>query len=207
MALTQNEWYLKLKSWLPTWWFEETGYNEAVLQGLAAVFAAVQENGEQHQQQTFITMSDTPFIDAHGDERGVDRLPAEPNGPYATRIQNLTSRTNVPSLKAAVDALLIKGESTFIEHGDWAEGHPYFNREAFYNRRELFTDLSYNVFSIVVAKQLHDPYSFFNREYFANREDFVGSNESSQEIFDQIVASVNKSKVGGVMYRIVETTG
>lgn len=206
MALTQAQWYEKLKTWIPGWWFEETGYNEAVLQGLAAVFSASQQNGDDHQAQTYITRADAPFLDAHGDERNVERLPSESNLTYSTRIRNIVNQSNLPDLKSLVDAVLIAGESTFFEHAD-LRTHAFFNRESFYNRREIYTDLSYNVFSIVLEKQLHEPYSFLNREYFTNRLDFAGSNESSQDVFDQVAAIVNKAKAGGVMYRITERTG
>ena len=46
--------------------------------------------------------------------------------------------------------------------------------------------------------------AFLNREDFADREDFISSNESSLELFQAIVEAVNKNKSFGVSYRLIE---
>lgn len=203
MALTKSQWYDKVKTFVPDWWFETENHQVAVLQALAAVIAQVDQEADNHFNETFITRSSAPIIDGHGDERGVDRLPLENDGPYANRIRYIVNQSDPVDLALMVSALIVRGTVSIKEHetGD----RPFLGRGTFCNRHDVFTDEFYNVFSIVVDKQIHAPYSFLGRHNFASRGDFMGTSTSLIGVLEQIVAAVNKAKAFGVMYRVTET--
>lgn len=198
---SQAEWYTKLRSWVPEWFFSSVNYNEAQFQALAKVFAEIEVVCENHFIETFICQSHALFLDEHGLERNITRLQNEIDATLCARIANITNTVNCPALKALVDALLAVGESTIVDDFDAAR---FYNRELFFNRGDILVDPIYNVFSIIVPNQKHAPFSFYDREYFYDREDFIGTNESSLALFQLIVETVNKSKALGTMYRLIE---
>jgi hypothetical protein len=201
MALTQAQWYQKLRGFLPAWWFEQENHQDAVLQGMSAIFAELDVEADNHFNETFITRSTAPVIDAHGAERNVTRLSGELDQPLSQRIRYILNQSNPNAIATLVNSLLVRGTCTVREHAT----DRIFCGGSFLNRHEVFTDEFYNVFSIVVDKQVHDPYSFLSRGNFASRGDFVGSNESSLAQFQAIVEAVNKAKAFGVLYRVTET--
>lgn len=201
MARTKDEWYVRLKGWLPSWWFEETQNQEAILYGMAAILERLEGSLEEHIAETYIDQANTGFLDEHGYERNVYRETGELNPPYAIRIKNITNTTNCPALKDIVDALLQVGTSTIVE--DY-EGNSFFDRDDYFNRGEILIEPIVNTFSIIVDRQVHAPYSFYDREYFCDREDCIGTNESDLELFKLIVSAVNKNKALGTLYRLIE---
>jgi len=203
MAKTKEQWYSLLSSWVPQWWFNQVQTQEAVMYGFAAVLERLDGDLQDHFTETFICLSKDGYMDEHGLERNLSRLNGELDPEFCQRIRNIVNSSNCPAIKQLVDALLDVGECTIIE--DW-QGGSFFSREAFFNRGFLLIDLIYNAFSIVVDLQVHAPYSFYSREYFMNREDFVGTNESSFELFERIVDAVNAAKALGTVYRLVERT-
>jgi hypothetical protein len=205
MAKTKLQWYDRLKGWLPTWWFEQTQNQEAVLMGMAAVLEKLELSLDSHYNETFITLAEGAYLDEHGSERNVLRNTGELDHPsYDYRIRNIVNTTNCPAIKAAVDALLQVGTCTIVE--DW-EGGAFLNYEDFFNRGELVFDAIINTFSIIVDKQVHSPYSFYDREYFGSRENFLGTNESDLALFNLIIESVNRNKALGTLYRLIERVG
>lgn len=202
MALTQQQWYNKLRSWVPTWYFETEKYNDAIFQGWAKVFSQAQQNAEDHQKQNFILQCETLFLDLQGDERNYKRLPRETNPVYAKRVQSLLNKSNGPSIQDLVNEILIVGTCTLREHG--LGDIICANRGSFLNRREVFTNIYYNTFTLIVERQIHPPYSFLNRSYFLSRGNFLGSNHSDQTVFDLILEVVNNVKAAGTLYRVLE---
>lgn len=203
MALTQDEWFSKLKGWVPTWFFETEHYNVAEFQAIAKLFAEAEQQAEDHFQQGYIANATNEIADLYANERNFRRLPQEIDPVLTGRIRSLLNQSNVPAIKRLVDQFLIVGESTITEH---FMGAIFASRESFCNRREVFMQIYYNAFSIIVDQQLHVPYSFAGRENFAGREDFFGSNTSSQNIFDLITETVNNVKAAGTLYRVIERT-
>ena len=113
----------------------------------------------------------------------------------------IANTVSCPAIKALVDALLIVGEATVLED---FEGNVFFDREEFYNRGRIMIDPIKDTFSIIVDMQLHEPYSFYDREDFMEREDFIGANNSPLKIFNLIVEQVNANKAFGTLYRVIE---
>ena len=198
---TQEQWYQKLRSWVPVWFFNEEYYNDAVFYGLARVLSELDARSREHQAETFILQADGAYVDEHGLERNLERGTFELDALYAERIRYIKNSTSKPEIKRLVDALLSVGESIIIE--DWESGL-FCDRESFYSRGSVFIDGIYNVFSIIVDKQVHAPYSFYSREYFCDREDYTGTNESSLALFELIVDAVDRAKALGTLYRVIE---
>lgn len=201
MASNEEIWFQKLKGWVPQWFFEDEQFNVAHFRGIAKILNEIECMLEDHIRETFICQAVDGYLDEHGLERNLTRLGAELDTTFRERIKNLTNTTSCPSIKQIVDALLDVGESTIIEDFN---ASIFFDREIFLSRGELLIDPIYNTFSIVVDKQVHAPFSFYTRENFLDREDFIGLNESRLALFELIVEHVNKSKALGTLYRLIE---
>lgn len=202
MSLTQEQWYQKLLGFVPSWYIESPQFQRAQFQALAKLLADSQEIAAYYKNQTYLGQAEEPFLDLHGDERGVERLTDEENDLYAIRIRNIINQSNKSAIKALVDSILIRGTCEIREGIDVA--NPYFSRMHFFNRNEFFNDYHYNVFTIVIDKQVHDPYSCFSRGNYFSRGDYLGSLSFSVSVFNSILAAVNKVKALGVLYKIVE---
>ena len=202
MALTKEQWKEKLKSFFPKWYFEEEENQDAHISGIAALFAQLDSDIDAHIAEAFIQTSNDLYLDAHGGERTIPRLDGEKDSEYRARVRNLANQSNKQAIKAIVDALLMVGECTIIE--DFEAG-VYCNRENFVNRGAIIFDPKIlNTFSIIVDKQIHEPYSFVDREYFCNRENFIGTITSSSYVFNLLVEAVNNAKALGTLYRVIE---
>ncbi len=201
MAKSKAKWKEIWKSLVPNWYFENPDHQEAHVSGFAAMMNQLEQDIEDHVDETFITRAMGLFLETHGDERNIPKLVGEFDAQYAIRVQNLANQSNCPDLKDIIDKLLIAGEATISE--DFGIGC-FANRECFVNRGELLLDPIYNVFNVIVDKQVHEPYSFVDREFFANRGDFVGQAESSDFVFQLILEQVNNNKALGTLYRIIE---
>jgi hypothetical protein len=201
MALSQQQWYEKLKQLVPRWVFEKQQFNVAIFQSMAKILEESQKQYEAHLRETYIDTAGEDFLDIHADERSVERLPSDTIAMYRQKIKNILNNSNCPSLKNLVDTLLIRGESTFIEHHS-AEN--FMDRGSFLNRNVIGVDVIYNAFTILVDYQVPDPSGFFSRESFYNREFLQGSSKSLDSVFENIVNTVNKNKAFGTVYRIIE---
>lgn len=177
------------------------GINVAVFQSIAAVMAKIEGALVDHVKETYICEADGAFLSEHGYERNVNRALNELDISYRERIKNITNSTSCPTIKQLVDALLPVGECTILEDFD---AGLFLDRDVFLSRGEILIDPIYNAFSIIVDKQVHPPYSFYSREYFSNRSDFIGQQDSRIELFEIIVEAVNSAKALGTVYRLVE---
>lgn len=202
MALSKEQWFKKLKNLVQSWVFERSVENEAIFRGMAATLEQVQLDADAHIAETFIDKATEEFVELHGDERVVERLDGEVLSAYRQRIKKIVNNSNVPAIKALVDALLIRGECTIIEH--YRLGVFFYNRESFFNRNVIGFDVLYNAFTILIDFQIPDPVSFFNREHFYNREDVYGTMQSSDTVFSNVIKTVNINKAYGTVYRLIE---
>lgn len=202
--LTKEQWYQKLRSWVPRWYFESEFYNVAIFSAIAKLLSQTQDSADAHFAQTFILQATGEYLDAHGDERNIERIPGEPDPIYARRVQQIVNNSNKPDIKALVDALLIVGECTIIEHQ--MDG-PYYNRGSFFNRNEIYTDRRhYNYFTVLIDPQIPQANSFFNRDTYYSRKYYLGTlGPLSIDLLLAIInASINKARAAGVFYRIIE---
>lgn len=202
-AKTQAQWFSTLKSWVPEWFFTQDKINTAIMQAVAKVLSECQADVENQQMQTFILKAGMPWLDLHGNERSVERMTGELDPQYAlrVRVKSLLSQLSRPAILKIVNDLLIQGYATMRED---FEGSIFCDRSEFVNRGAIVIQPIENTYTILVDKQIRDPYSFVDREFFADREAFVSDSESSSYIFDLILSSVNENKAFGTLYRIIE---
>jgi hypothetical protein len=204
MALTQSEWFDKLKSFVPGWRFSsDSAPTIAVFQAVAAVLAAVEEDSEDQFNATFLTRSVTPVLDLLGNERSIPRIPDEPPALYVARMQQITSHTNKPDIAAMIDSLLIIPGVKILEA---PVDSPYCSRGTFCSRDTYLMELRQNYFIAVIPKQTHDPYSFLSRSNFCSRSNFIGSLDVTSTAYTTIIAAVNALKALGVMWGLVEAS-
>lgn len=202
MAKTVDQWYDKLKSFVPSWWFEKQVYSVAMFRAIAAMFNKIELDADDQFNSTFILRADAPVLDTLGDERDITRLNGETNPPYALRIQRITSQTDRPDIRAIVDALLIKPGCIIKEIPYDA---PYCARGNFCSRNDYVSEFINSFFVIIIPKQVHTPYSFVGRSLFCGRLGFAGSEDNATAFYPSIIASVDAVKAFGEMYAIVES--
>jgi len=183
MALSQEQWLKKLKNLVPTWVFERNTENNAVFSGIAKILEQSQLDYEAHISETFIDEGSNDYVELHGDERSVERLAGETLSSYRERVKRIVNNSNVPAIKSLVDSLLIRGESTIIEHT--SQSGNFFNRDSYLNRNIIDFEVLYNAFTILI--------DFLN-----------GSSISSDTVFENIIKAVNKNKAYGTVYRLIE---
>lgn len=201
MALTKEQWFLKLKALVPSWVFQKDGNNIAIWKGMAAILEQVQIDQENHFKETFILESSEEYLAEHGEERSKFQYPLEPLETFRERVRLIRNQSNIPDLKALVDALLIVPESVFINN---YERTNFLNRGAYLNRNIIDFKFLYNAFTIIVKYQVREPESFYDREYFAGRGNFLGSYTSSSSVLNNIIKTVNEEKAYGTVYRLIE---
>ena len=203
MAKTQAQWFTILKRWVPDWFMETEQTQVAHFQALAKVLAQTELTLEDHIGETFICQSEALFLDEHALERNITRLQLELDAVLCDRVRNLVNTSDPISIKSLVDGMLINGESTIVEYDD---NRVFLNRETFINRGIAFSEIFYNFFTIIIDQQIRYPESFADREFFFNREDVYGQDETSLSLLQAIVEAVNRAKAYGVLYRLIERT-
>ena len=165
-AQTVDQWYAKLKKWVPSWWFENK-YNknipvtEAIFYAAAAVYQRAEQDMIDQQSATFILDSPSPIIDLLGDERSLPRIVGESDGAYEIRVQNSLFR-NVGEviLQSLIDSQLNNGNSFLIENEQYeffddpdlttTNGIPYFDD---YWTRWLDFTKTYNWWTVIIPLQ------------------------------------------------------
>lgn len=200
MALTQDQWYEKLKGLVQSWATENPG-SIANFKAIAKTIAEQQQVAENHISETYIDTGSDEYVSQHGDERSVERLSGENLSSYRARVKLITNKSNIPAIREIVQAQLIRGEPTIIEHHDASN---FLNRNSYLNRNIIDYQVLYNAFTILIDYQIPEPTSFFNRGSFLNREFLNGSSISSDQVFAKIIEAVNKNKAFGTVYRLIE---
>lgn len=204
MALTKDQWFEKLKGYVPRWVFEDEKFQVAIFKGMARILNEVHVMADNHLAETFIDDAEGLYLEQHGSERNIKRRPGETDSAYRIRIKQIRNGSNCPDLKTLVDSYLIVGQSQIIENADQTN---FLDREGFLNRNVVNFPVTYNAYTVIVDKQIPSRETFLNREEFLDREDFIGSNESLLELFEAIVNAINENKAYGVVYRLLERLG
>lgn len=198
--MTQDQWYKKLRSFVPSWVFEREKYSVALFQAVAAVFAGLEKDSADQVAVTFLTGATAPTLDGHGAERSITRLTGEPDAAYVSRIQKITSSTDRASIEALVNSLLLIGPCTILES---PQQRPYVSRSTFCSRGSYLIQGSRNYFIIVVPNQTHAPYSFTSRSKFCSRATYTGAISSAPTLLASVIEAVDRTKAFGVMYSVV----
>lgn len=206
---SKTEWIAKIKSWVPTWFYENESYNLAVISAIAKALQDAEISINDDVAQTFIMQAISGNLDMHGGERGVFRFDEEFDVDFRKRVRSaaIISNANIPALIALLNKIVIKGQVSIKEDYEFGS---YFNRGTFMNRGEISVDPILNTFTVVIDRQVHDPYSFFGRETYIGRGfiggGFIGQVESSSKVFDLLIKTINENKAFGTLFRIVERT-
>lgn len=121
-AQTVDQWFAKLKKWVPSWYFENrfnrnVAVTEAIFYGAAAVYQQVEQDMIDQQSATFILDSPAPILDLLGDERSQIRTTGETDGSFQPVVQNCLFRNvGEVELLALVNAQLNNGPAYLIEN-------------------------------------------------------------------------------------------
>ncbi len=200
--LTAAEWEEKLRSWVPSWYFERDEVSRARMKGLAAILAALEDSLADHIAATYIMESEGDVLDLHGDERKVARLHLELDPNYAPRVQKIVNNSNKPAIKAIVDAILLIGECDVRE--DYAYGI-FCDRGSFWSREEILLESAIrNAFTVVIQNQRPHALAFTDRGFFLERDVFAGDDAGSFDILEAIRVAVNQARAAGCLFRIVQ---
>lgn len=200
MILNQEQWFEKIKSLIPSWVIREKN-SKALFMAMAKVIASKHQELQDHLDETFIDSSSEDFLMLHGEERRKSIIRGETETVFKRRVKEINNISNLPDLKNMIDSFLIRGKSTVIEHHSASN---FLNRGAFANRNIIDFTVLYNAFTIMVDHQIPEPVTFLNRGVFSDRGYLQGSNVSSRELFDSLVTAINKNKVFGTVYRLIE---
>jgi hypothetical protein len=201
MSLTKNQWFDKVKSLVQSWVVQEDNA-KSIFMGVAAALEQAEKDYLNHIDQTFIDSSELEYVQLHGDERSVIKLDDESIHSYRNRVKRITNQSNIPDIKAIVDALLIRGKSTLIEHTN--QSGAFLDRGFALNRDIIDYDVLYNAFTVLIDYQIPEPNAFLNREAFTDREFLNGSITSSDTVFENVIKAINQNKAFGVVYRLIE---
>jgi len=175
MALTQAQWYEKLKSFLPPWFWATENLQVGHAQALAEILKTLQDDGDDHLAETFLTTATGKFLLQHGAERGIDKLSGESDDTYRERIRSISNRGNIVAITALVESLVTSGVITIKEH--WRDAD-FFDRDVYCNRRGTFMKTRVLMFSVIIETQ-------------------------TQDIYDALVAALDEARVLGVLYQVI----
>lgn len=110
MALTHQQWFEKLRSWVPTWFLDREPGAMPVIEGvfwaLAKVAMEVEADMLAVKASTYITQASGGVIDAHGDERGVARLSGEIDSAFAARVSTFGAGSTLAATRDAINSAL-----------------------------------------------------------------------------------------------------
>lgn len=152
MALSQAQWFAKLKSWVPTWFVQESsGYAVAHMKALAKVLSQMQTDSEDETSQTFLLEATGSYLDLHGSERGVIRYSGETDDAYRERIRYLLNTTSYSSLLAVLTAALNNGTPRIIENRNYG----FFDDALFFDSGEIWLDKTkwWNWLTVLIPAQ------------------------------------------------------
>lgn len=203
VQLTKEQWYAKIKTFVPSWFWTTELNNKAWASAVAKCAEQLQIALAESINDTFIMEAAAGVLDTHGAERSTTRVQDELDGPYAVRVQSLVNQSNDVALANLINKVLVAGKARIQEDFNSV---PFCSRDNYCNRAVLFLATPMvNGFSIVVDKQTHAPFSYCSRGYFLGRgEGFYGTAESLDTVFASIRQITDDNKAMGTLYRIYE---
>jgi hypothetical protein len=179
MALTQDQWFTRLKRWVPYWFLAEEEHNIAILQGIAKLLAERSAEVDTLVANTFIETATTEWLQLIGHERSVDLMSGETLAQYRVRIRNsnTTAKLSDEDIENIVESLITSG--TFWVRDDF-HGSSFCDRSYFCNRRDVIFSMVKDGFTIFV------------------------DNQGNIDVLTGIIRAVNSVKAFGCLYRLIE---
>ncbi len=179
--MTQEQWFARLKTWVPKWFLVDEVHNIAILQALAKLLAERMTEVEGLVTETFIQQASASWLALHGKDRNVFQAPGEDLEAFRLRVRNsnTASKITFANIEDLVESMVVTGSwwvkedfrgSIFCARGD------YFSRSAI-----IFTSVV-NGFTIYV------------------------DNQGDMGVINAIAGGVNAIKAFGCLYRLVERT-
>ena len=178
-------WEEKIRSWMPRHFAGRE--NNANIQAIAMVFSTLEKDLNDFIDQTFITRANSEFLDVHGSERGFSRInygtqltpSPELDIDYANRIRRIKyNRTkqniisNVESVLGVAKVRVIDDyEADFLDDTDQRSTDVVISGQGPYgNQGPLDLKKRFNCFSVVIDTPERPPLSFFDKEYFYDKD-------------------------------------
>lgn len=183
-----EKWEAKLRSFMPSWMSQDTSPRAlAVISGLAAMMAAIEQDVNDVMDQAFIGKAVGEYLDLHGEDRNKPRLEGETDNAYRARIREIATSVYFAQLKAIVDGGLNNGESQLYEDDTL---RTFANGEYFAGNNAFAAGERYaNNFSVVVPKQILPP-----------------GVDDSTDLLNNIISIINGERAFGVSWDLREKT-
>lgn len=173
-------WLQKITSWLPKHF--KGRENNPYLEVMGKLFETLNQDLDDHIEQTFITRANPEFLNVHGEERGFRRInygtEANPNFEsdvdFANRIRRIKyNRThenildNVRSVLGVTSVRIVDDyESSFLDQTDQRATDVQIGAGTFGNQGPLDLKKRLNCFSLIIDTPDRPPLSFFDSRYY-----------------------------------------
>lgn len=181
MSVTQEQWFERLVSWTPAWFFETSNYNRAVFKATAKILYSAQQQIPEAVANVFISEAQTFWLDLLGYEFNVPRLTGEADEDYAPRIALQYNPTVFENIFNRVKAALNNGDPVI-----------YRNYEYGFADDDLFADDTYSFW--ISGLKRHNWFTILIPAQLAGDETAIKA---------AIVAVVDKYKGFGTSYDVV----
>lgn len=212
MAVTQQQWFNRLQSWVPSWFFELSGVNYAHFWALAKLLAQEELIAEKKLNDTYITFAEGAYLDHKGEEWGVFRLFGESDADYRVRIRKSIARSGVDKISIQELVTSLTGPLSLVQ--EWHDSHNFANSGAYANIGHLMLEEEYNQFYVFIDRieNLFPPSSFMNLDAFLDTRSFLVDNEFNWDVpsgegeanFEAIWQAIQDAKAAGVRFTLTE---
>lgn len=211
--MTQEQWFERLRSWVPSWFLEQDIVVRAHLWALAGLIQQNEANAIDYFDATFIGRAEGRFLDHLGLERNRARKTNETDVQYRPRIRTLSGQADKPSIQDVATSQ--NGPLAFVQE-DWSDTHfadinTFANvghllmgtpNPPWRNRFYVFLDRVANRFTYARYASV-DAYASagnFAVDVNENFEEEVPGQTSLDDVFD----AINAVRAAGVRFTLVE---
>ena len=146
-----DAWYLRLKSWVPAWFWEKEEVNKAHFMALAHLLWAHEQATLEKVSQTFIMQAEGRYLDHLAKEMGYTRLAGETDAELRDRIRSVTNDVNRPALELIIQNI---AGATF-KFFEWETDSSFFNRGTFLDTGILTTAAKTSRFWIYIQNSVN----------------------------------------------------
>jgi hypothetical protein len=120
-------WFLRLKNWVPSWFWEKESVNKAHFWALASLLASQEAAAIAKVDQTFILKAEGRYLDHLALELGYTRLPGETDPELRDRIRQVVNNSSRPAIELIIQNIIGSGWKLF----EWETDGSFFGRQTF----------------------------------------------------------------------------
>lgn len=123
MAQTQEQWFHKISTFLPTWYFDKgpdsdrvdttAPYFETIIWALAKIASEMETEIYTQFAQTYIDTAVAEVLDLHASERGVERFTGETDASLRPRIKAFGETFSIDYFRDAIEGII---DDTYVEY-------------------------------------------------------------------------------------------